>query len=384
LKKALTELTEKASQSKRDEEYIRFQLQELNEARLSSGEQETLENEQEVLTHAEEIKGSLYKITDLLNGDENGGVPYIKEALSIAEALQRYYPNANEIAERLHTAFIDLSDLASETGSQKEDIEFNPDRLQWVNERLNTLYSLQQKHHLSNTDELLALQETYRLQLKEIESFDEQIDDLTTQTDAAYRLLLEQAARLNEKRREAAGSISGQLIGNLSQLGMANTRFRIDFIAKNEPESDGMDDVRFMFSANKSGELERVAQTASGGEISRLMLCIKAMIAGFTALPAIIFDEVDMGVSGEIADKMGMIMQELGAEMQVIAITHLPQIASKGKEHYFVYKEDTAEHTITRIRKLSPDERIKEVARMLSGATLTDASIANARELLQL
>ncbi|GHT35914.1 DNA repair protein RecN [Bacteroidia bacterium] len=384
LKKKLKDLTEKAFQSKRDEDYIRFQLQELDDARLISGEQETLEKEQEVLSHAEEIKGALYKINERLNGDEKGGVAYIKEALTIAENLQRYYPKANEIAERLRSAFIDLNDLASETDAGKEDIEFNPERLQWVNERLNTLYSLQQKHKLPTTDELIALQETYRLQLKEIDSFDEQIEALSAQSEAAYRSLLEIAARLSEQRRKAADTISSQLVSNLSLLGMANTRFRIDFIPKNEPESDGMDEVRFMFSANKSGELERVAQTASGGEISRLMLCIKAMIAGFTALPAIIFDEVDMGVSGEIADKMGIIMQELGAKMQVIAITHLPQIASKGKEHYFVYKEDTAEYTLTQIRKLSPEERITEVARMLSGATLTDASIANARELLKL
>jgi DNA repair protein RecN (Recombination protein N) len=383
LKKTLKDVTEKASRSKQDEDYIRFQLQQLEETKLMSGEQEALEAEQEILSHAEEIKGALYKITELLNGDEKGGVPYIKEALSTAETLQRYYPEAKEIAERLRTAFIDLNDLASETDARKEDIDCNPERLQWINERLNTLYSLQQKHRLHNTEELLSLQETYRQQLKEIESFDEQIAELTAQAKAAFQSLREQAAHLSGKRQKAAEVISAQLTGSLSLLGMPNTRFRIDFVAKSEPESDGMDDVRFMFSANKSGELERVAQTASGGEISRLMLCIKAMIAGFTALPAIIFDEVDMGVSGDIADKMGGIMQELGTKMQVIAITHLPQIASKGKEHYFVYKEDTAEDTLTQIRKLSPDERIQEIARMLSGATLTEASIANARELLQ-
>lgn len=384
LKRELKELLEKASQARQDEDYIRFQLNQLSEAKLTEGEQDELEKELETLTHAEEIKGSLFKITELLNGEEQGGVQLIKEALSTAESLERYFPKAKEITERLRTAYIDLNDLASETDSQKEDIEFSPERLQWVNERLDMLYSLEQKHRVSTVEELIALRKEYEGQLTTIDSFDEQINKLTAQTDTSYKELQKQAHQLSAKRKKVSETISKELMEKLSLLGMPNTRFRIDFIEKAEPESDGIDDVRFMFSANKSGELERVAQTASGGEISRLMLCIKAMIAGFTALPAIIFDEVDMGVSGDIADKMGVIMQELGTKMQVIAITHLPQIASKGKEHYYVYKQDTAEHTVTQIKKLTNDERITEVARMLSGATLTDASIANARELLKL
>ncbi|MDR1938140.1 MAG: DNA repair protein RecN [Tannerellaceae bacterium] len=384
VRKELKELTEKASHTRQDEDYIRFQLQQLDEAKLVDGEQENLEKEQEVLLHAEEIKGALYKITDLLTGEEKGGISYIREALSASEALERYYPRAKEITERLRTAYIDLKDLASETDAGKEDVESDPERLQWINERLGAIYTLQQKHRLPTIRELTDLQATYRRRLTEIESFDEQIEALAAEQEAIYGELLKQASLLSEQRRKASDGIASYLVSNLSQLGIPNTRFRVDFTAKNEPESDGMDDVRFLFSANKSGELERVAQTASGGEISRLMLCIKAMIAGFTALPAIIFDEVDMGVSGDIADKMGGIMRGLSEKMQVIAITHLPQIASKGKEHYFVYKQDTAEHTLTQIRKLSLEERIREVARMLSGATLTDASIANARELLQL
>ncbi len=383
LKKELKEIMEKAAQSKQDEDYIRFQLEQLEEAKLVEGEQEELEQEQETLSHAEEIKGLLYTITDLLNGEEQGGLSYIKEALSKAEDLDRYYPKAKEMAERLRTAYIDLADLASETDVLKEDIEFNPERLQWVNERLDQIYTLQQKHRVSTVKDLIELQNNYSSQLKEIDSFDDQVNTLHSQVDDTYKELLKQAAQLSKQRKNVTSSTSSQLMEMLSLLGMPNTRFRIDFIEKNEPESDGIDDVRFMFSANKSSDLEKVAQTASGGEISRLMLCIKAMIAGFTALPAIIFDEVDMGVSGDIADKMGTIMQELGTKMQVIAITHLPQIASKGKEHYFVYKEDTSERTITQIKKLTNDERIQEVARMLSGAKLTDASIANAKELLQ-
>ncbi|MDR1257926.1 MAG: DNA repair protein RecN [Tannerellaceae bacterium] len=384
LRKELAVMKEKAARSRQDEDYIRFQLKQLEEAGLSEGEQETLEQELEVLSHAEEIKTALYKISESLNNDETGSLIHIREALSTAEKLERYYPGARETVERLSIAYIDLRDLASGIDVRKENIDSDPERLQWINARLDTLYTLLQKHRLSSVPDLIALRETYRRQLAEIDSSGEQLDTLSALKEAARLELLKDASTLSEKRRKAAGLISSRLIDSLAQLGMPHSRFQIDFTAKAEPESDGMDDVRFLFSANKNTGPERVAQIASGGEISRLMLCIKAMIAGFTALPAIIFDEVDMGVSGDIADKMGVIMQELAAKMQVIAITHLPQIASKGKEHYFVYKQDTTLHTLTQIRKLSSGERIKEVARMLSGATLTDASIANARELLQL
>lgn len=383
LKKELKELTEKALQTKQEEDYVRFQLEQLTDAGLVAGEQEELEQELETLSHAEEIKGSLYKITRLLDGEEQGAVQLIKEALSTADSLERYYPKAKEIAERLRSAYIDMNDLASETEVLKEDIEFNPERLDWVNERLNTLYTLEQKHRVSKVEELMELLDKYNKQLKEIDSFDEQIESLKKQLEVSHQELLQQAAVLSEQRKIASKSIASQLVEMVVPLGMPNTRFAIDFVPKQEPESDGMDEIRFMFSANKSAELQPVAQTASGGEISRLMLCIKAMIAGFTALPAIIFDEVDTGVSGDIADKMGDIMQELGTKMQVFAITHLPQIAAKGKDHYFVYKEDTDERTVTRIRKMNKEERVKEIARMLSGASLTSASIANAKELLK-
>lgn len=384
LKKELTELTEKARQTKQEEDYVRFQLEQLVEANLSIGEQEDLEQELETLSHAEEIKGSLYKVTQLLNGEEQGAVQLIKEALSTADNLERYYPKAKEISERLRSAYIDLNDLASEAELWKEDIEFNPERLDWVNERLNTLYTLEQKHRVSTIEELITLQNQYEEQLKEIDSFDEQIENLKEQVEISYQELLQQATVLSEQRKIASKAIASQLVEKIIPLGMPNTRFSIDFVSISEPGIDGMDEIQFMFSANKSAELQPVAQTASGGEISRLMLCIKAMIAGFTALPTIIFDEVDTGVSGDIADKMGDIMQDLGTKMQVFTITHLPQIAAKGKEHYFVYKEDTDEQTTTHIKLLNKDERIKEIARMLSGSTLTEASIANAKDLLKI
>ena len=383
LKKELKELKEKAAQTKQEEDYIRFQLDQLEEAHLSAGEQEELEQEQETLSHAEEIKGTLYKVSQLLDGEEMGGVQLIKEAYSAADSLERYFPRAKEIGERLRSAYIDLNDLVSEIEMLKDDVEFNPERLDFVNERLNTIYSLQQKHHLNTVDELLQLQAQYEQQLNDINSFDEQIADLQRQLDASYRELLQQAVVLSGQRKIASEALAKQLVQMVMPLGMPNVRFHVDITPREEPDSDGMDEVCFLFSANKSGELQPVAQTASGGEISRLMLCIKAMIAGFTALPTIIFDEVDTGVSGDIADKMGNIMHDLGTKMQVFAITHLPQIAAKGQAHYFVYKTDVDDRTVTRIKRLDDDERVREVARMLSGASLTEASLANAKDLLR-
>ena len=382
LRKALSALKERAAQSKQEEDYIRFQLDQLEEANLQPNEQEELEQEQETLSHAEEIKSSLYRVSSCLDGEEQGVVSLLKESLSSMDALERYFPRAKEIAERLRSAYIDLNDLASEMEGMIEDVEFNPDRLAWVNERLDTLYALQQKHRVSSVDDLIALRDQFRAQLTDIESFDEQIAALEKQVQDAYKELLQQAAVLSEQRKVAAVAFAQQLVQMVAPLGMPHTRFQVEVVPRKEPESDGMDEIRFLFSANKSMALQPVAQTASGGEISRLMLCIKAMIAGFTALPTIIFDEVDTGVSGDIADKMVHIMQDLGSKMQVFAITHLPQIAAQGEAHYFVYKEDVKDRTLTRIRPLDKEERIREVARMLSGSALTEASLANAKDLL--
>ena len=382
LRKALSALKERAAQSKQEEDYIRFQLDQLEEANLQPNEQEELEQEQETLSHAEEIKSSLYRVSSCLDGEEQGVVSLLKESLSSMDALERYFPRAKEIAERLRSAYIDLNDLASEMEGMIEDVEFNPDRLAWVNERLDTLYALQRKQRVSSVDDLIALRDQFRAQLTDIESFDEQIAALEKQVQDAYKELLQQAAVLSEQRKVAAVAFAQQLVQMVAPLGMPHTRFQVEVVPRKEPESDGMDEIRFLFSANKSMALQPVAQTASGGEISRLMLCIKAMIAGFTALPTIIFDEVDTGVSGDIADKMGHIMQDLGSKMQVFAITHLPQIAAQGEAHYFVYKEDVKDRTLTRIRPLDKEERIREVARMLSGSALTEASLANAKDLL--
>ena len=382
LKRELKRLTELAEQSRQEEDYVRFQLEQLIDAALQPGEQEALEQEQDTLSHAEEIKSNLYKINQLLDGEEMGVLPLLKSAQSVADTLERYYPDGKEIVERIHAAYVDLNDLQSEVDAKAEDIEFNPGRLEWVQERLNTLYTLEQKHHVSTVEALLELQENYERQLAEIGSYDEQMAELNKQIAVSHEELMQQAAVLSTQRQIAARRIEKELVEIVQPLGMPNMRFQIHFVQREEPAMDGLDEIEFMFAANKRAELQPVAETASGGEISRLMLCIKAMIAGFTALPTIIFDEVDTGVSGDIADKMGDIMQNLGTNMQVLTITHLPQIAAKGAAHYYVYKEDLADRTATRIRRLTPEERVSEVGRMLSGATLTEASLANAKDLL--
>ncbi|MDR1456418.1 MAG: DNA repair protein RecN [Tannerella sp.] len=378
----LTALVEKAAKEKEEEDYLRFQFEELKTAHLAENEQTELEQEWDTLTHAEEIKLALYKVTSLLNGDEQGAVRMVKESASAMAGLEACFPKAVEYAERLRSACIDLNDLSSEMETLKEDIEYNPERMEWVNSRLNTLYSLQQKHHVSSVGELMACRDAFDGQLQLIDSYEEEIASLTEQQAEVYRHLTAQAAEISAMRKKAAGSVEQPLVQRMMQLGMTNTRFKIEFADKPRPSADGMDEIAFLFSANRNEPLKPVAQTASGGEISRLMLCVKAMIAGFAALPTIIFDEIDTGTSGDIADRMAGIMQELGQRMQVIAITHLPQIAARGRVQYFVYKQDTDERTYTRIRRLDEAERVHEIARMLSGATLTDASVANAKELL--
>ena len=382
-RKQLEELKEKAERSKTEQDYLQYQLTQLADANLSEGEQVALEEEQEMLVHAEEIKGALYKIAGLLSNDETGGaVQLVKDASNMAGTAGKYYASANGIEERLRSIYIDLQDLSFEVESKKESIEFDPERLNWVNERLNLLYSLEQKHRVQTVEELIALQNELECKLAEINSFDTQITALENEIERLFGTVKEKAEALSDMRKQAAKLVSSELQKSIAPLGMPNIRFEIRVAPRLEPNLYGANDVSFFFSANKNIPLRPVAEIASGGEIARLMLCLKALIAGKTALPTIIFDEIDTGVSGDIADKMGDIMQELGKKMQVFAITHLPQIAAKGDSHFFVYKEDGDTETFTRIRKLNREERIREIARMLSGANLTQASIANAKELL--
>ena len=382
--KTLETLREKAHKTKEEEGYLRFQYDELTAARLQAGEQEMLERELNMLTHSEEIKAALFKVTELLNGDNQSVISSLREALSSVEQVSHHFQKAVGYAERIRSAYIELYDLSLETNGLKDDIDFNPERLGYVNTRINTLYSLHQKHRVGSVDDLITKRDAFGAQLAQIDSFDEELDRLSQIKQEIYGSLIQKAAEITALRKKSVKTIEHQLTRRMIMLGVPNTHFQIVFTDKSVPTADGMDDVNFHFAANKNEPLKPVAQTASGGEISRLMLCLKSMMAGYSALPTIIFDEIDTGVSGEIADKMAGIMQDLGEKIQVISITHVPQIAAKGKTHYSVYKEDTPERTLTNIRRLSDSERIEEIARMLSGSEKSQAAFDNARALLRI
>ena len=379
----LNTLIEEAEKNRQDEEYIRFQVQQLEDAHLQAGEQEELEQELEMLTHAEDIKSSLFKVNQLMDEGEMNLVSLSKEAMQVLQSISRVYAPASEWSNRLESCYLELKDMAHEIAYASDEIEFNPTRLDYVNERLNLIYTLQQKHQLSSVEELLELTEKLNEKLDAITSSDDHIQELTQKKDLLYQQVLSQAEILTCMRTEASKEIEAQMQAYLIPLGMPNVRFAVELSPRKEPDASGMDNVSFLFSANKNGTLQQVASIASGGEIARVMLSLKAMIAGAVKLPTIIFDEIDTGVSGSIAEKMALIMQEMGeADRQVISITHLPQIAARGAHHYKVYKEDTEVGTNSHIRILNEEERINEIAHMLSGATLTEAALNNAKALL--
>lgn len=372
-----------AGQNKADEDYIRFQLEQLEDAHLTAGEQEELEREADTLSHAEEIKAGLFRAGQVMNSDEGGLLSALKECLNTMSGLQKVYPSAGELAERLESSYIELKDISQEISGKEEEVEFNPARLEEVNDRLNLIYTLQQKHRVSTVDELLALADDYAAKLSNITSSDEQIEELRSRSEALYNKVKKQAAVLTELRTAAAREVEKQMAARLIPLGMPNVRFRVEIGTRKEPGAHGADTVGFLFSANKNGALQNISSVASGGEIARVMLSVKAMIAGAVKLPTIVFDEIDTGVSGEIADRMADIMQEMGdRDRQVISITHLPQIAARGRAHYKVYKQDNETETNSHIRRLTDEERVEEIAHMLSGATLTEAALNNAKALL--
>ena len=380
----LDRLLERAARDKADEDYIRFQWEQLEEAHLTKGEQEELEQEAETLSHAEDIKASLYRTDQLFNNEEGGLLSNLKECCNVMAELQAVYPAAEEWANRLESSYIELKDIADEVSDREEQVEFNPTRLDEVNERLNLIYSLQQKHRMDTVDELMALRDDYATRLASISSSDEEIETLKKRCGELQSEVRRQAAGLTEARREAAREVERQMAARLVPLGMPNVRFVVDMGERKEPGLHGMDTVTFLFSANKNGTLQNISSVASGGEIARVMLSVKAMIAGAVKLPTIVFDEIDTGVSGEIADRMADIMQEMANNYrQVISITHLPQIASRGRAHYKVYKKDNETETNSHIRRLTDEERVEEIAHMLSGATLTEAALNNARALLK-
>ncbi|MBZ4674481.1 MAG: repair protein RecN [Bacteroidota bacterium] len=381
--KVLADLKEVSRKNKEEEDYLRFQYAALSEAALREGEQEELEAELEALTHSEEIKSGLFAVTNLLSGEDQNVEAMLKSALESVRNVQSVFPKADEIVQRLESAYLDLKDLRSETERLFDEIEFNPDRQQLVEDRLDVIYDLQKKHSVATVRQLIELRDNIGSKLQNIDSMEEKISSAENILSEKREQLFDLARRLSEKRLAAISDIEKELTSRLSYLGMPNARFECRITPKQQPDETGMDDVQFLFSANKNTDLLPVSQIASGGEISRLMLCVKAMIAGATALPTIIFDEIDTGTSGEMADKMGRIMQDMSRNMQVIAITHLPQIASKGDFHYIVYKKDTEDSTQTYMRQLSSEERITEIARLLSGAETTAQAIENAKVMLR-
>lgn len=378
----LKELQMQARRSKEEEDYLRFQYTALTDAALQAGEQEVLESELEAVTHSEEIKSALFAVSGLLSGDEQNVTSLLRVVKDTLQQLQQVFPKVVDLAVRAESAYIDLKDMAVEVSHIFEDIDFDPDRQQLLEDRLSVIYDLQKKHTLTTVDQLIELHNQLGEQLQNIDSLDEHLASLEKEVEKKRAVMFEKAGLLSLKRAAATPAIEQQLMGKLAFLKMPHARFHCSLTTKSQPDATGIDAIEFLFSANKNGELQPVSQVASGGEISRLMLCLKSMIAGATALPTIIFDEIDTGTSGEVADKLGAIMEEMSKQMQVIAITHLPQIASKGYSHFVVYKEEMGNSVSTQLRQLTSEERVGEIARMLSGAEVSVQAMENARVML--
>jgi DNA repair protein RecN (Recombination protein N) len=383
--KALQELEtlkEEIDKSRENEEFLNFQVNELEKANLQADEQEELEQSIETLSHAEEIKSSLFEADNHLGADD-GAVQKIKAATARLHDIQHVYPDVMELANRLASSYIELKDISQEISSKLENIDFDPNELDTLNSRLDTIYSLEQKFHVSTEQELVEILAELKTQQQHLNHSDEQLQAKQQEVDELERTCRQQAEKLTALRKKAAVTLEKEMQQRLVPLGIPHVRFKVELGTK--PLSDnGIDKVSFLFSANTSTAMQPVALVASGGEIARVMLSLKAMISGTVKLPTIIFDEIDTGVSGRVAEKMAQIMQEMGNhERQVISITHLPQIAALGSTHYKVSKAETQEGTVSRMTMLTPAERIDEIAQMLSGSDVTPAAIENAKELLK-
>ena len=381
-KAALKKLEEQIAANRANEDFLRYQAKELADANLVAGELTELEQEVETLSHTEDIKTALYSADEALSNDNVGIISSCKSAISRLSTITEVYPPVRELADRLDSAYIELKDIAHDISSLADNVDYDPQRLEVASSRLDTLYSLQQKHHVETIEELIALRDNILHQLSHIDNADEELDALKAKVNELLAICTTKAKALTATRQKAAKKIEQQITDRLIALGMPNTRFEVR-IEEKPLSNDGADKPAFYFSANKNTPLQPVAQVASGGEIARVMLSLKAMISGAVKLPTIIFDEIDTGVSGRVAEMMAQIMKEMGdSNRQVISITHLPQIAALGSNHYKVEKTDTANGTTSTMRQLTPDERITELAQMLSGSNITDAAIQNARSLL--
>ncbi len=380
----LAELKEDIKRNKDNADFLQFQYAELSNAGLQGGEQDELEQRAETMSHSEEIKSALYEADSLLSNENTGIVGNLKSAIGAIRSIGKVMPATESLAQRMDSCYIELKDVSDDVCSLLEDVDFNPAELDAINSRLDKIYDLEKKYHCDTIDELLAKQEDLRYKLNCIELSDNTLNELQQDLDRKKTECLQQADKLSLMRKSAAKNIEKEMLDRLKSLGMPNIRFEVN-IERGTLSHDGFDKVAFLFSANKNMPLQPVSQTASGGEIARVMLSLKAMISGAVKLPTIIFDEIDTGVSGKIAEKMAHIMQQMGNNnRQVISITHLPQIAALGTTHYKVYKEDTADGTISHMQILSDNERITEIAQMLSGSDISEAAIDNAKELLKL
>ena len=380
----LEELEKAAGQQQTELDYLRFRFEELTGANLREDEQVELENEQKALTHAEEIKNGLLQISNWLDTDEASVVQVLRAATAVMGRLQQVYPRSGGFRERMEASLIELKDIASETEQIAEAMEYNPGRLEEVNVRLDLLYSLQQKHKVSSVKELMVIRDELDIRIQEINNYDQHIETIRKQLEEAVARLGTVALEISDKRKAAAPAIEEHIHVLLRQLSIPNAVFKVELTTSDAFTPTGTDDIRFLFSANRQQNLQDLGKVASGGEISRLMLSIKAAIAEKIVLPTLIFDEIDTGVSGEVAEKMGNIIEQMASYTQIINITHLPQVAAKGQHHYKVYKEDHGAVTQTKVYELSADERVMEIAKMLSGEKVTNAAMENARHLLKM
>lgn len=380
----LNRLRQQAEANDRDREYLAFQSDELQKAKLKEGEQAELEAQQTELSHAAEIKDTLLWISQEMTGADENLLGRIKEIEVSLGRIARVYPQADAFYSRLHSAALDLKDMASEIASEGDRLEADPQRLESVSQRLDLIYSLQQKHKADSVEALLALQTDYEKRLAQIEGSAQAVETLSQRIGELRAKAAKQAAEITAGRKKTAPHVEKQVKEMLAELGMPAAELRIEITPAAELRPDGADDIRFLFTANRHMPPQPIERVASGGEMSRLMLSLKAIVAHHSQLPTVIFDEIDTGVSGSIADRMGEIISRLSEDLQVVNITHLPQIASKGDHHFFVYKEESGATTATRIRKLDQQQRIDEIAKMLSGTDVTAAAREQARLLLNI
>lgn len=382
-RQALNVLREETERNKANADFIQYQYEELRNAAITESEQEDLERKATAMSHAEDIKSALFEAESLLNSETAGIVNGLKAATAALQSIADMMPKASEMAERMDSVYIEAKDIAHEISSLTDDVEFDPAELQSINNRLDTIYTLMKKHGCTTTSQLLERQEELRLSADRIENGDEAVAQLEAEVAKIECTCHEKAGILTTKRIAAARQVEDEMRKRLVPLGMPNVSFKVE-ISDQPLGPRGANSVAFLFSANKSTMPHPISQVASGGEIARVMLSLKAMISGAVKLPTIIFDEIDTGVSGKIAEKMAQIMQQMGRNnRQVISITHLPQIAALGQNHYKVFKEETANGTTTTMTPLTEQGRIEEIAQMLSGSNITEAAINNAKELLR-